>query len=318
MTASDGKLREYAVARLRGAAAPVIGRSGKTCLVEVAVLSGLQAGASVEFEKSEFSIGADLDDDVVLLDDGAADATATVSVETTIFGALVSVGAVRGTLRINDVLVSADHPHPPVRLPCSLTIGGVALRLGLGRSGAVPRRGASWAAGAATASCIGFLLAAGLYLWPPKTISTLAFERPGSKLSSTRETPAALLHDIAAEQIASTRLADYLTVSASEGGWVAISGTIPAKLMPQWRRTRQLIDRESGGAPIVSAVKAAPMLDRLPPIAAVQLGEHPRIYFTTGRQAQVGEVIIDGWKISSIEPDALGLTRGKEALVIEF
>lgn len=318
MTTQRRKLRQYAVARLRGAAAPIVGRAETTRVVEVSVVSGLQAGASIKFDHSDFSIGPDLDDDVMLLDDSAASTRASVSVEPTIFGTLASIAVSEGRLQVDGEAATADRAHPPVRLPCSLTIGVVSLKLDVRRRNPARRRSPAWIKGAAAASCAGFVLASALYLWPPKINPTLSFEAAGVRLSTTRETPAPLLHSIAANQIAETRLADYLTVAATDGGWIDISGTIPAKLMPQWRRTRQLIDKESGGAPIVSSVKAAPMLDRLPPIAAVQLGAHPRIYFTTGRQAQIGEIIVDGWKIRSIEADALGLSRGKEALVIEF
>lgn len=98
------------------------------------VHGGVQAGQSLDLPTGHFSIGPDVDTDVLLLDLDPDSGSVAVAVVHTVVGSFVTVTTARPDVRVGGGPVSIDATtntgySGPHRLPCHVQIAGVAVVL---------------------------------------------------------------------------------------------------------------------------------------------------------------------------------------------
>lgn len=287
---------------------------------KVTVEAGLQHGFSHEFSSDRILIGSGANCDLVLIDEGIAPIHVDVRFEWSAFGTVANV-------RSNDANVNLDgQPIPAARsaystVPTKLQVGPVTLRLDTTKDSA-SRRSKRWD----IISPIGIILAVFLITFLPfSSIPGIPQSIPFAVLHSqafndisTQEESGDDSLNALKERLKEHDLLNHISFGSTTGNLLVVEGILPESKMPDWKDVQRWYDGSSQSALLVSKVTVAPELSDFPAISTVRLSDPPEILFMNGQRSGIGDLTIDGWRISKISDTGLELTRNGDSLTIDF
>ena len=309
------------------------------------VESGLHAGTVQRLSPGLYTIGSELDADVVLSDPAVASIHLILELD-------------RNGLRLEPVQGSASIDGESVALepggernlvlPASFTIGDTRIKLTAPQDAVRNRRRvrmAAIAAGALLLAVLGFQLVGAFSGAGPNSPSA-AFEQPepasglnnqqlalandaGSRTDQPRSERDDLVeaslpsvtHDQAAAELrarlAAAELSDIDV--ASNADRILVRGAAEPDKMADWQDVRMWFDGAFGQQFIMVAdVKEAK--EEVPPrlaIEAIWLGEKPYV-MAGGRRFHVGAAIGDGWMVEHIGSDEITFKRGDKSFSLSL
>jgi type III secretion protein D len=306
--------------------------------IEVAIESGLHAGACQTLPAGRLVIGSGIDADICLADDGVAPDHAVIDLrrDGLVLEALAADVAVDGgvlragtacaltlpsVLELGDIrLRLADPAAPAERAP------RIDLAAGLLRS-----RRAYAAAAAALAVCT--------FLVVPNPVADAAIGRNAPDPAATASVPAPEAAPLAAKPLglksaarktgsaeavkavaAEVERAGLLNVTVAPGnGVVTATGTIEPAAAARWQGVQQWFDeRFAGDLTLVNAV--AVKAERLPSsiaIEAVWRGDRPYL-IVRGQKHGLGSLLDGGWAIERIEAERVLLKRDGRLVAVRY
>ena len=281
-------------------------QAGPIKTVRVHLRSGMMAGLTSDLDGQGFSIGGDMQHDIILLDPELEQSDLRVTSRRSAIGPLVHLNSDQPGITVNGTPI--DGPGVWERLPCSVDMNGIVIDLDRPDPGNnVATTGMIYFGMLAIAACA-------LALFPeqiPTHDVTAATE------ISVPSEPRINDRDLN-QMIETAGLAKYLTVQSAPGSTLRVSGRVPKAQMQAWRDLRMAWDTYADAPPLVSRVTQMKGLNALPPIAAVRLGDEPYILLASGQNVVPGDTLTDGWTVTEIRPSSFLLTRNGENIDIAF
>lgn len=297
-------------------------------LVVGTITTGLQRGTSIERTASTLTLGASLQNDIVLLDDGIADRHAVISFERSLIGTVASIKACDAEVICNGHVISAGCVREASRLPMTLTVGTTAITFGLPQveeMPAVPEQ-TSWFGSLVRPVLIVCTLAiglqAGLFLMHgvagSSSLRVAQHETvaPVLKVSAPAKGPE--LQALVEDDFEVTGLDPHLNVSQLPNGALEITGNLPSELKPQWDGLRQWYDRSGLSTQIISLVREASVIPALPALSAVRLSEPRELILMNGTRLRTGDPVGDGWSVAEIAPESVSLQRDGQTTQVPY
>ncbi|WP_299507339.1 hypothetical protein [uncultured Roseobacter sp.] len=289
-----------------------------TPALAVGVLSGSQAGTSTEIDVSNFTVGPDPTNDIMILDDEALGGEARFSIETSFFGPLLTIETARRDLRIDGAAIEPDLPSAPERLPCKVDFNGVLLRFQSTDYLVPVRPHRRYQAIVRLSFLVAFsAFAAHLYIANSPEPPFVLHSEPSFNALEPRTAVVASEH-VVNELIVEAGLSPQLQVEQAGAGTLSISGLLPSDKMKDWYRIRGEIDGAASGTVIISDVSEMPTLSQLPAIAVIRLSPTPTIILANGTKLGLGDPIDGDWIIRSIGVETLEVERGDETVTVSF
>ncbi|WP_299554585.1 hypothetical protein [uncultured Tateyamaria sp.] len=283
----------------------------------VEVLSGSQAGTSTEINTSDFTVGPDPTNDVMLLDDEALGKEAHLACEPSMFGPLLTVKTLRDDLQIDGAVIQSGIKSAPERLPCAIDFNGILLRFqstgSLERSHP-QRKGQTIMRLLLLVAFSAF--AAHLYITNLPGSSFILHSEPSIGASEPHGTVAS--ERVVNALILKAGLSSQLQVDQLAAGTLSISGSLPPDKMEDWYEIRREIDEAASDAVIISDISEMQSLPQLPLIAAIELGPTPMLVLADGNKIGLGDPIDDNWIIRKIGSETLEIERDDETIVVSF
>lgn len=274
--------------------------------VRAEMRGGVMEGLHADVDGMGFSMGGAEDNDIVLLDPTVEDIRLRVTSRRSVIGALVHLSSDQPGVTVSASPI--DSTGVWERLPCNIDLAGVPLTLDR-----ADRRDGMASVGFAYIGIVA-IAAIALVLFPPST--TRHAVTPPVAADTRVETPADATE--LAQLIETAGLGPYLDVSQGSGDTLRVSGRVPDARMGAWRDLRMAWDARTNTPPLVSRVAKMKGLERLPPIAAVHLGDRPYILLADGQNIAPGDTLTDGWTVTEIRRSSFLLTRNGEDIDITF
>lgn len=280
---------------------PVAGMGAPT----LTVTGGLHQGSSLVLDQPVYTIGADLEADLVLSDPGIAGLHLRLRFE----GGQVAVEALGGEVLLGaHVRIPKGSGHR-ARLPLQLRIGAAGVSLAL-PAGAEPspvtsRKLTPWIVAAAL-----LLVCAGALAFradPPLATVAAVAEVPAVDKPSLQQAKAWL-----EEQLQVARL-DAVKVSDSHDQLSAV-GSFEQSQKPQWLAVQQAFDQRYGQQIVLNprvVVRADAARPRVR-FQAVWFGVNPYVINDSGKRLYPGAALADNWVLERIENSQVVLVRGEE------
>lgn len=282
------------------------------------IASGMHQGGSAHIQENvAYRIGADVDGDIVMRDEGIA--ACHVILE-------VSAGRARLRAMADAVRMDGTRPLPPghvaaCRLPCRFSLGNVDLCLARETPPGLTGKGQPWGrrlrAGAWPLALASLTVLAGWLLLPgtggardvqADTLAAAVPDRPAAP--SARDLREALQ--------AQLRAAGLQGIAVSvEGSLVRVQGVLPAPLRPQWQTVQEWFDRRYGSHYVLRSTLAEAVAPRIA-ITAVWLGEQPYVVDADGERHSPGALLGDGWVLQRIAPGRIVLVRDGQEHVFDL
>jgi hypothetical protein len=307
--------------------------------------SGLHAGTVQRLSQGLYTIGSELDADVVLSDPAVASIHLILELD-------------RHGLRLEPVQGSASIDGESVALepggernlvlPASFTIGDTRIKLTAPQDAVRNRRRvrmAAIAAGTILLAVLGFQLV-GAFSGADPNGPSAAFEQPqpASQLENEQATleasiadgsdqalatgddleeraPPSITHDQAAEELRSRLAAAELSdidVTSNADRILVRGGAEPDK-MADWQDVRMWFDGAFGQQFIMVADVKEAKEERPPRLAieAIWLGDKPYV-MAGGQRFHVGAAIGDGWMVEHIGSDEITFKRGDKSFSLSL
>lgn len=279
------------------------------------VSNGRHAGCVTQIEEPRFSIGDDLDHDIMLTDSDISGPPILIIARHTCLGRVLTVNSRRDDVRLNKSRLVDGLGYE--RLPCILSIGSVQIGIEADKSvvkAAKPQH---------ELMMILSLIAVGIFAWtvpswlpvPHNTVLQTAATNVASESEIPMDAP---LSQILEDRIASTNLSDYVSVQLGPDNTVTLSGSVPTGLMTPWRSLLSELDTTTYANRLLVKVKQASELGSLPAISIVQLSGDPMLVLSSGKLLGLGDEIVDEWTIDAITSSGLTLSRAGEAIEVTY
>jgi hypothetical protein len=299
--------------------AAVLSEAGGRVSTRVSVDAGLMKGVREDYTSDTLSIGSAIGCDIVLMDEGILPHHLTLHLRRSAFGVLVEASA-EGPAIIGELTLDAGKSSGVQRLPQMISVGQARLMLSHAPETA-PRH--TWLQG--TAGLVGivcFVLALALAA-PLVQMLTSSDPRPVILAEKAASPSVQLAVNLAfgrtvQAELARLELQDSVTLDASDGNALSISGRIPGSKWQAWRSFTTWYDQQNGAPVLRQDVARATETATLKPVAMIRLSEPAEILFVDGESRKVGETVDGNWVIKSITSTGLILTRGFDTTEITF
>lgn len=291
----------------------------------VEVDGGVLNGVRTKLACRRCRVGASMDSNVILFDQGIEDKHVELHFKSSIFGPVVSVRALGPDVQVAGKVLKPQEATDYLALPLSVSINSVTLNFTPRhevKHTISPKLLKAWRYFSKTA--IVCLLLLGLTLFSnyrqfnlqvaPKAAPSPYMVVQNDDASTKR------LADVAeAVQVKLTelRLTDYVTATVDTSGAVALAGSLTAEKQASWHAFRQWYDLTNNPV-LLSKVSLAPKLNNFPRIASVKLSDPTRIQLSNGGQLGVGDEFLDGHILRAIEPTHIIVTVRGEDMRISF
>lgn len=298
--------------------------------VHVRIKSGLLGGTAHTLTSRTISIGSELCQDIVLIDDDIQPKHVELSFEPTLFGELVKVTAIGGDIMVGNTKVAEGSSSPLLRPPLNLEIGGVVIRLDDTKSNQTYQTGwvgrildklyyTSWVA----------LIAGAALLLPFFLNSFGGTEKLGVQIrpQATQQESVNTEQQKSAEQdnyllflakIEDAGLEQFLNVAALPNGSIQVKGALPDSKFQSWKQVHTWFDQQAFGTVLISNVRKSRSLSKLPSLSHVTLHEPRQVLFADGKRVLEGQIIQDGWVLEKIGPKQLEIRRGNERINLQY
>ncbi|WP_415791619.1 FHA domain-containing protein [Bordetella tumulicola] len=277
------------------------------------IASGMHAGARTRIhENVKYRLGADLDGDLVVRDEGVAPCHMTVE---------VSNGCVRLESYAESVLIDGLRKLPmghiaESRLPCRFSIGSVQLRIeddvsGVGRHDRLARL--PWRRGLyANAWLLGLVClgAMGGYLLLPES-GAAKNAQAGTKPDTAHvRLPAPTAQEVRRALQSRLQVAGLQDMAVQVDGSVAeVRGVLPDHSKARWQAVQEWFDLRYGSRYLLRSKMVDVEVPKVA-ITAVWLGKRPYIVDVEGERHYQGTMLNEGWMLKSIDKRQIVLVRG--------
>lgn len=283
--------------------------------IALSVMSGRHAGCITQIEATQFSIGGDLEHDILLTDPDIAGPTVMITARQTLLGRVLTVTSERDDIRLNNIALDDGVGYE--KLPCNLSIGSVRVAIEADQSVATAASLRHEVMLIAALVLMG-IFAATIPSWSPAARDTV-LQTANAQVASEPEMPAdESLFQMLAEKIAVADLADYVAAQPGPDNTVTLSGAVPEGLMTQWRGLLSELDGTSYASRLLVTVKQTAELGNLPAISIVQLSGDPMLVLSSGQSLRLGDEIVDEWTIDAITASGVTLSRAGEAVEVTY
>ncbi len=291
----------------------------------VEVEGGILDGVRTNLDCRRCRVGTSMESNVILFDKGIEDEHAELHFKSSIFGPVVSVRALGPEVLVAGKILKSQEATDYLALPLKLSINGVTLNFSPrteSKRTISPKLLKTWRYLSKTAIVCLLLLGLTLFSNYQKFDLRVAPKAAPSpyKVVQSDDASSKRLADVAeAVQVKLTelRLTDYVTATVDNSGAVALAGSLTAEKQSSWHAFRQWYDL-SNNPVLLSKVSVAPNLNNFPRIASVKLSDPARIQLSNGGQLSVGDEVVDGHILKSIEPTHIIVTVRGEDLRISF
>lgn len=279
------------------------------------VEKGVHAGGSANNRAGILTIGAALDNDVVLIADKLSPHHARLSVRN-IWRGLLRIEAKDGPVRLADGRVIDQGRFLDVVMPARFQLAAAEFK-------AEPANDISKAKKFALPAV---LLAALALMLPPLTgvISGL-FSAPGSVMQVAAPAPLVQSTEQAEKFLEMLRgrlreagLTGQVSADRGGAGSLVATGTIEPANADKWRDVIKWYDAQPGAPLLLNNVTRGEVNAVLPAFRAVWLDAKPQVVLLSGQTAGVGETIGGGWKIEAIEASGVVLSRDGRTAKVAF
>lgn len=281
--------------------------------VLLTVSGGRHAGAAVRLATPRFTIGRDLDCDVVLTDTGVESRHLTIEIEPGRLFAKAKIEAI-GAVDLLDEAIPAGR-HGVALLPATLMIGDATVTLDSTGGGSRRATLTAWTAVAGAAALALFLILP--LAWfamadlPSLTASVPSAARPLSeaKLNDARQRIEVRLAKADLSQVAVLVRPTGLTVK----------GALGPEAYQRWRSLRADLRTSEPGFAVISDQVTLKSEERAPThlVGAVSL-EPAYVVTADGRKVKTGEPLGEGWVVRAITSGEVVLERGGASAALRY
>ena len=299
-----------------------VGKSNVRAL-ELSVTGGLHSGAAVGLRQSEYTIGSDVQSDIVLRDAGVFPLHAQLRRRS---GRLY-LEAVEADLVVNDGQVIPKGSGFRCKLPVEVSIGGAKLNLRSPVDSPVDKYKLARALPvvAIIAAVCGLVIAAS-NLSQAEADGGRA-DKPGASIAAVdfevRDYPAQISSGAVARELDEKLAASGLDGIAVEeaGGRLIVSGALPGSKAPAWANLQAWFDQKFGSDVVLvskvivgSGEHGKPRLT----LQGIWHGDRPYIIGGDGTRYHEGAFTNDGWLISRIGDRELILEKGGATFALNY
>lgn len=285
------------------------------------IQNGLSESVSKEVFARTFRIGSALDGNIVLLDDGVEDEHSVMSLKSSVFGPIMSVRALAGDVEVDGVPLAIGTSSGFRALPQTISVAGIEI---LVDGSEVPGQRRREIVNHISKVALSIVLFAAILLFSFQFVNqprfsfdlglgyTEAWNNEGDvppRLSEVIERVNAELDRLG--------LSSSLSAEVRETGSLAITGTLMADRVVDWRKFQLWYDQNEEPV-LLSGVTLAPSLNDVPPIASFGLIEPKYVRLSTGRLVRVGDELHSGLTLVDVEEDAIVLRRSDNDAVISI
>lgn len=296
--------------------------------IDVAIQSGLQAGARRRLQISKMLVGTGPENDLTLLDDAAENEHLELEFQRSVFGLLVDVTAKGKGVSVGGVPLDPGGRVEAVKLPLDIKIGQSEIRFD--RAAAKEETSGRWQflerlaqfdPVILLASVVLFILILG-YL----TVALIPLAQ--RSYDFVVQEPAGLAaryvgyddeRDWRKELIAQSDalgLSSDLSFEVTAEGLVSVSGNVPRAKIESMLELQNWYDGQPKAPAIVWDINRQSQLRNMPRVAMIRISNPAEVILNSGLAAQVGDELVDKWVVAEINETSLVLTRGTEKTVI--
>lgn len=302
--------------------------------IDIEITGGLHAGSCISLSKHCIVIGPSETGDVMLLDASAMGNPVTITAERSFLGPMISVAADREDVTVNDQRLKPNEKDQTFRLPCTMMLGEVPLRISPNEESAAPvwSRPSSDSLRIGVLSCIcvlafGFATGWGQFERSPYDLFTAvqAEERAAPSPSpkpSPVPTTVSVTSLVAASLINVTLgeydLGNYLSAAPKSAQAIAIRGTLPEDMRGNWYAAREQLHNVDRKMLVLPEFDIAPAHPKLPAIASVRLGDNPGLIFADNSIAVIGDTVSDRWQLDSVDEAGFTISRFGVSLDVNY
>ncbi len=300
-------------------------RSGKYKVraLELRVIAGLHSGAVVGLHESEYTIGSDVQSDIVLRDTGVHPIHARLRSRS----GRILLEAVDADLVVNGGRVVPKGAGLRCRLPIDVSFGGAQLRLQSSVDLSVDKLAFARAlptAAIVAAVCVVVVAAGNLSQAEADIGRAGEVKVPTTAAGLGRRDYAVQVSSTAVAQEFQKKLAgsglDAVVVEEADGRLV-VSGALPPSKAPAWANLQAWFDQKFGSdVVLVSNVSVGSGEYGKPRLTlqGIWHGERPYIIGGDGTRYHEGAFTNDGWLISSIGDKELILEKGGATFALNY
>ncbi|MEM9204878.1 MAG: EscD/YscD/HrpQ family type III secretion system periplasmic domain-containing protein [Pseudomonadota bacterium] len=286
--------------------------------VTLSVHSGAHRGTVTTLTTNKLTIGADPANDIVLFADDLAPRHFTVRVTDMFFGK-AEVRAIEGPVTLGDGEIVEPGCSVKAQLPLLVrvaeteieiapaldldrfwtrTIGIAVLILGLAIGGQV--------IASLTKNVFASLSSEPIFTSSTSTDRAQLAGQSGDHLASLRE------------RLASSGLSETISLEQTTTGAIVATGNINDGEAPSWRSVIQWHDAQLRAPLLINNVKKGTQSASLPMVRSVWMGERPYLILESGRRAEEGDTLSDGWSVEKITQANVILNRAGRRVMITF
>lgn len=299
--------------------------------VEVSIASGLQAGLSRTMRVSRLRIGAAGDSDVVMMDAGVALHQLDISLTRSVFGTLAELRALAPGVVLDGVPLVEGQTVSARKLPLQIDVAGTRLDINRVGSDAEPAADRLRAQAARLLKVkgdpilIGAVIALLLTLFGAFAATVLTSERS----LVTRNDSNALMQTAAfvpdrnwpialRAELQNAGLAEIVSVRGDSDGLLTAKGTVPEQKIADLRAVQGWFYAQADAPAVVWDIRRGAALGALPAIGMVRLSAPAAVILRSGTTVAVGDVLVDDWRLESVAPGTLTLTRDGERRTLSY
>jgi|GEM_PF-2686021 len=293
--------------------------------IDIAITDGLHAGSLITLSKHSFVVGPSETGDVMLLDESAAGDSVTITAERSFLGPMISIKSSRDDVTIDDQPLKKNDATQTFRLPCTLILGDIPMRVTSNKDTAsVIARPSVDILRIVGLSCICVLAFGFATSWgqPSQSSYDLSTTMPPDERAAPVRAAGSMTSRVAASLVDATLaeydLGDYLAATPKSSQAIAIRGTLPENMRGNWYAAREQLNTVDREMLVLSEFDITPARPSLPAIASVRFGDNPGLIFADKSIAAIGDVVSDGWRLDSVDKAGFAISRFGVSLDIEY
>ncbi len=285
------------------------------------VEAGTHAGATVTSSRATLTVGAALDNDVVLIGDNLAQHHGRLGLADS-WPPRVRLEALDGPVEIPGGRMLQQGHVIDLPLPLSFRMGTAECSVSGRREPASLMRKSAPLAALVLALLIVPPVLSGLFSGVSGLFSSSPV--PGPAVTTTNGSsptdPAATQRwqEQLTNRLRMAGLAGQVSIERGGGGNIVAVGEVDETATEKWRDVLKWYDAQGSGPLLVNNVVRTGGQTALPGIRTVWLDANPQVVLANGQSAGVGETITGGWKIEAIERAGIVLSREGRTARITF
>lgn len=277
------------------------------------VTSGAQTGSVAIIESDEFTVGNEVDDDLLILDLPDPEKV-RLTTSRSFAGRVVTISSDRDDVLINQRRSLSGEVTE--RLPVEVSCGGTSIVIS-GNVETLEHSGRSKRSNFLVLAA-SLLLGGGallLFSVAHREDARIVRADSGATVGKDRRSGA---EDAVRTLIADAGLTNSVKFMPSGEGTFLLTGLLNNGQHTQWRAIETEVDQYLAGYAVINTVEARPQLANIPDIAVVVTSPMQFLYLTTGVRIQIGEILVDDWVLTDVDDEKFAVTRDTETIWISL